>query len=63
MEASIGDRVSVVYDEPHGKERAAKIIDIRDTSTGQETYLVEWSDNGHRQLVQLGPGSRIKRAG
>ena len=28
---------------------------------GSETYLVEWADDGHRQLVQLSPGSHLEK--
>lgn len=60
MEAEIGDRVAVVFDNKSKKQREARIIDIRDAA-GSETYLVEWADNGHRQLVELGPGSHLEK--
>jgi len=60
VEAGIGDRIAVVLDNGTKNQREARIIDIRD-SAGGETYLVEWADNGHRQLVELGPGSRIEK--
>ncbi len=60
MDAKIGDQVAVIFNENGRRERAATVIDIRDAA-GNETYLVEWSDNGHRQLVELGPGSVIEQ--
>jgi hypothetical protein len=60
MDAVIGDRVAVVFDDVTKNQREARIIDIRDAA-GTETYLVEWADNGHRQLVELGPGSHLEK--
>ncbi|NQU36803.1 MAG: DUF1918 domain-containing protein [Actinobacteria bacterium] len=60
MEAGIGDRVAVVFSDDKQHQREARIIDIRDAA-GSETYLVEWTDNGHRQLVSLGTGSHMEQ--
>jgi len=60
MEAGIGDRVAVVVPDGSENTREAHIIDIRDAA-GSETYLVEWADNDHRQLVQLRPGSHLEK--
>lgn len=60
MEATIGDRIAVIVDS-YNKPREATVIDIREPSADNNpTYLVEWADNGHRQLVALGPGARIE---
>ncbi|MFT6563526.1 MAG: hypothetical protein ACJAY5_000255 [Actinomycetes bacterium] len=60
MEAEIGDRVVVVVPDGRQNTREARVIDIRDAA-GSETYLVEWADDGHRQLVQLSPGSHLEK--
>lgn len=59
MDTKIGDRIAV--DSGSEKQREAIIVDIRDTNTDAPTYLVEWADNGHRQLVAVGPGVSIER--
>ncbi len=61
MQASIGDRVAVIVEASTSETREATVIDVRDSATGDESYLVEWADNGHRQLVALGPGSRMEK--
>lgn len=61
MHASIGDRVAVIVETSADEPREATVIDIRDSADGDHSYLVEWADNGHRQLVALGPGSRIEK--
>ncbi len=62
MQASIGDKVAVTVDASADAPREATVIDVRDSAAGNEAYLlVEWSDNGHRQLVALGPGSRLEQ--
>lgn len=61
MNAAIGDRVKVIIDSSKEEPREATVIDIRDSATGPTSYLIEWADNGHRQLVALGPGSRLEK--
>ena len=61
MQAAIGDRVAVIIESSDDAPREATVIDIRDSTEGSHSYLVEWADNGHRQLVALGPGSRIEK--
>ena len=61
MKASIGDKVAVIVETSADAPREATVIDVRDSATGHESYLVEWADNGHRQLVALGPGRRLER--
>lgn len=61
MKANIGDRVAVIVDASADAPREATVIDVRDSAAGNEAYLVEWADNGHRQLVALGPGSRLEK--
>lgn len=59
MEATAGDRIAVIV-ENGNTPREATVIDVREPNGGNHTYLVEWTDNGHRQIVTLGPGSRIE---
>lgn len=59
MKAQIGDRIAIHQTQVDVRE--ATVIDIRDPESAQPTYLVEWADNGHRQLVALGPGSKIEK--
>lgn len=61
MNATIGDKVAVIIEASANAPREATVIDVRDSATGHESYLVEWADNGHRQLVALGPGSRLEK--
>ena len=60
MSAAIGDNITV-HQSGATKSRHATVVDIRDPQTKNPTYLVEWADNGHRQLVVLGPGSTIEK--
>ena len=52
---------AVIIESSDEAPREATVIDIRDSTEGSHSYLVEWADNGHRQLVALGPGSRIEK--
>ena len=56
MQAAIGDRVAVIIESSEDAPREATVIDIRDSTEGSHSYLVEWADN-----VALGPGSRIEK--
>lgn len=59
MFAAIGDRIAV--ENAKDEMREATVIDIRDSNSATPTYLVEWVDNGHRQLVALDPSIAVER--
>ena len=61
MQAAIGDRVAVIIESSEDAPREATVIDIRDSTEGSHSYLVEWADHGHRQLLALAPGSPIEK--
>lgn len=59
MTTTIGDRIAVTHTDQAPRE--ATVVDIRDHEAAAPTLLVEWADNGHRQLIVVDSADAIRK--
>ncbi len=58
MQATVGDRISILRHDEHGVFRDGVIIEVPG-GAGQPPYYVRWSDDGHVSLFFPGPDARV----
>lgn len=58
MQATVGDRISILRHDEHGVFRDGEIIEVTNPE-GSPPYYVRWSDDGHVSLFFPGPDARV----